>query len=337
MDNPKIALVLGGGAARGLAHIGVLEALEREGICPCFVVGSSMGGLIAALWASGEGSAGIRALARGFSFPSWFIPGGIVTWDRVFRSAVPPLSGLSFTDLPRKFAVVAVDLESGRRVVLRDGLILPAVRATCAVPGVLPPIEIAGRWLVDGGLVSLLPVDIAVIANPDVIVAVNVKARPDRAMPALGRTLATISWTAGRLFPNPATARLAFELAVRATEIALERQVALASAMVGPDVLVEVDVGTVGLRDFSRLDDAAGAGCRAMEAAIPALRRALSRRRDPLRDTSDQLRVFAFDPVCDMVVDPSRAPTVLDASGRPFHFCSEGCKAAFVRGRVGGG
>jgi NTE family protein len=167
MDGPKIALILGGGAARGLAHIGALEVLEREGIWPAFVGGSSMGGLIAALWAAGLDAAKMREVARGFRFPRWFVPGALVAWDRIFASAVPYLAQATFESLKTPLAVLAVDVESGRPVVLHQGTVLPAVRATCAIPAVLPPVALGGRQLVDGGLVNVLPVDLAAMVEPE--------------------------------------------------------------------------------------------------------------------------------------------------------------------------
>lgn len=327
MSGRRIAVVLGGGAARGLAHIGALDVLERERMEVGFVAGSSMGGLIAALSAQGLEAAEILELARGFRFPTWFIPGGLVTWDRVFRPVVPVLAGARFEALKQPLAVVAVDLESGRRVVLHEGEVLPAVRATCAVPAVFPPVEIAGRWLVDGGLVSVLPVDVAAMADAAVVVAVEVRSARARRLPWLARG----GWRLGRVVPNPITAKSSFEILVRATEIALERQNTLAAAMIGPEVLVRVDVGDIGLRDFHRLDDAVAAGRRAMEAALPAVRAALESR--PFRPAPRERGAVALhlDPICDMVIDPRRAVALTDAHGRTTYFCSTGCRAAFER------
>jgi NTE family protein len=327
MTPPRVALVLGGGAARGLAHIGALEVLEDEGIEPAVLVGSSMGGLIAALIATGLRAAEIRTLARGFRFPSWFIPGGLIEWERIFRPALPVLEQARFDSLKRWLAVVAVDLESGRRVILRDGDVLSAVRATCAVPAVLPPVEIGGRWLADGALVSVLPVDVASMADPEVVVAVDVGAPRARRLPMLART----GWGIGRMLPNPLTARSSFEILVRAAEIALERQSALAAAMVGPEVLVRVDVGDLGLRDFHRLEEAAAAGRRAMRAAVPMLREALAVRSSSRESPAGREIVLQLDPVCDMVVDRRRAVTTAELDGRTIYFCSSGCRDTFMR------
>jgi NTE family protein len=337
MNGPKIALILGGGAARGLAHIGALEVLEREGIRPAFVGGASMGGLVAALWAAGLDAGAIRGVARGFRFPRWFVPGGLVAWDRIFAPAVPFLEHATFESLQTPLAVLAVDVESGRPIVLHEGEVLPAVRATCAIPAVLPPVGLGGRMLVDGGLVNVLPVDIAAMAEPDVVVAVSVRARREREVPTLHRWLAGAGWGFGRLFPNPVTARLSFELLVRAAEIALERQATLAAAMVGPEVLVEPDVRDLGLRDFHRLDDAVDAGRRATEAALPALRRAIERASAARGERLANHRELTYDPICEMVVTPSSAVAVVELDGRKYYFCSHGCRDAFLREHANAG
>ncbi len=333
MDRPRIAVVLGGGAARGLAHVGALDVLEREGVEIDFLAGSSMGGLVGALYATGLQADQIQDVARGFRFPSWFVPGGLVEWDRIFPTARSALAQARFETLPHRLAVVATDVESGRPVVLHTGPVLPAVRATCAVPAVLPPERVEGRWLVDGGLVSILPVDLAFMADPDVVVAVSVHGRRERPMPVLSRVWAEAGWRIGRVFPNPLTARAAFELLVRSAEIALDRQYTLAAAMIGPEVLVEVDIGTIGLRDFHRLDEAVAAGRRAMEAALPALSRALERpaaARDPTAAHGEPIHL---DPVCSMVVTPRRAAASIEHDGRAYYFCSHACRDAFLRAR----
>lgn len=335
MDRPRVAVVLGAGAARGLAHVGALDVLEREGIAVDFLAGSSMGGLVGALYAAGLEPDRIQEVARGFRFPSWFVPGRLVEWDRIFPAAARALGQARFEELPRRLAVVATDLERGEPVVLRSGAVLPAVRATCAVPGVLPPERIENRWLIDGGVVSLLPVDLASLGDPDVVVAVSVRGRRERPMPVLSRAWAGVGWRIGRFLPNPLTARAAFELLVRSAEIALDRQYTLAGAMIGPEVLVEVDVGTIGLRDFDRLDEAVEAGRRAMAPAVPALRRALERPavdRAPSVSRGDPLQL---DPVCSMVVTPRRAAARVERDGRAYYFCSQACREAFLRN--GGG
>lgn len=324
----RIALVLGGGAARALAHIGVLEVLEAHGLRPACVAGTSMGGLVGALHAAGLPASEIQRIAAGFRFPGWFIPGGLIAWERVFGPAARILRPLTFERLTCPLALVAVDIDTGRQVVLRSGRLLEAVKATCAVPAVLPPVEIEGRLLVDGALVNVLPADVAQAWGPDVIVAVNVSASRSRSRPSLRR--GTLRWAASlaRLAPNPFSARLSFELLVRSAEIALDRQSTLAAAMASPDLLVDVDVGPMGLREFDRLDDAVGAGRCAMRQALPALRRILE---TPTRPSLMARAVtLQFDPICDMVVNPTRARAAFAHLGKTFYFCSTNCRDAFA-------
>lgn len=328
MSTPRIALVLGGGGARALAHIGVLEVLEQEGLVPAFFVGTSMGGVVAALAAAGRSAGEIRQLARSFRFPRWFVPGGLASWDRVFVSAGRALAGVTFEELQHPLAVVAVDLEEGRQVVHHRGPLLPALRATCAVPGVLPPVEIDGRWCVDGALVNALPVDVASMAEPDLVVAVRAGGHGRRAMPSLHRPWSAVFTRAGRLVPNPISAKAGFEVLVRAAEIALDRQGTLAAAMVEPNVILEADVGDIGLRDFHRLEEAIAAGRLAAQAALPGLRMAL--RDVAVRPGTAGRLELHVDPVCDMVVSPGRAAACLHGS-QTHYFCSLTCRDTFLR------
>ncbi len=326
---PRLALALGGGAARGLAHIGVLEVLEREGIKVNFIVGSSMCGLIGALSAKGLRAQEIEEVARSFYFPRWFLPGGLVRFEALFKSAVPLLAG-TFEDLVTPLAVTAVDLEAGSQVVLHTGRVLPAIRATCTVPGVLPPLRLGGRWLLDGGLVNILPVDVAWMAEPDVVVAVKVGALRTRRIPELNWRLTALLSRLGGMIPNPATAKVSFEVLVRAAEIILDRQTALAVAMTGPELLIEPDLGDITLRDFHRLDEALAAGRRAAEAALPSLHKLLQAP-PPVAPTGRRALELRFDPVCAMVISPARARATAVHGETTYYFCSPNCRDSFER------
>jgi len=325
----SLALVLGGGAARGLAHIGVLEVLEKEGIDVDCIAGSSMGGLIGALSASGLRASEIADVARGFRFPRWFLPGGILKWDSLFGAAMETLPR-TFEELKKALLISAVDLEQGSQVVLFSGDLGPAVRATCAVPGVLPAVELNGRWLVDGAVLNVLPVDVAWMAEPDVIVAVKTGALRSRNIPQLRWPVTGLLARLGGMMPNPATAKVSFEVLVRAAEIILERQVALAAAMTGAEILIEPELGDLGMRDFGRLDEALAAGRRAAEASLPAIVQALISppERTDLRQRKIELR---FDPVCAMVISPSRARGRTTVDGTTYYFCSPNCRDCFER------
>lgn len=331
----SVALALGGGGARGLAHLGVLEVLEGEGIRPTFLAGSSIGGLVAALSARGTPAAEIIAIARGFRFPRRFMPGRMLGWHEIFPTAVPLLECLAFEDLEIPLAISAVDLQQGREVVLHCGPLLPAVRATCAVPGILSPERINGRYLVDGAVTNVLPVDLAWSWGPDIVIAVNILASPRQAV-RLDSGYAQTAMKFGRICPNPITAHLAFEIVMRAVEVALDRQRALAIAMTGPEVLIDVDVGDVSLRDFHRLDEVVEVGRRATRAALPQLRAALA---EPSCATPESAGRFTLhiDPVCRMAISPRRARARTECGGITYYFCSANCHDSFERhgGRYG--
>ena len=324
---PRVGLVLGGGGARGLAHIGVLDVLEREGIRPDCITGSSMGGLIGALSAAGLRAKEIQDAARFFHFPKWFHFGRTVKWESIFPSAAQALDGVTFRGLETTLLIVAVDLEAGRQVILDSGPVLPAVRATCAVPGVLPSVKLEGHWLADGGILNVLPVDVAWTADPDVVIAVNVGGLKTRSMPQLDWKATSVLSRLGSFLPNPATAKVSFEVLARAAEIALEHQTALATAMTGPEVLVEPKPEGVGLRDFHRLDETVEAGRRAAEEALSALLRALDAPTRRPRST----RTVHLDPVCGMVLSPGRARALIPRSGETYYFCSLNCRDCFER------
>jgi NTE family protein len=321
--------VLGGGGARGLAHIGVIEVLARAGIPIHFIAGSSIGGLIGALRASGLKAEEMVAVARRFRFPRWFLPGGLLEWDSLFPSA-PAHLAKAFEDLSPPLAIAALDLEEGTQVVLHQGPVLPAVRATCAVPGILPPVRLGGRWLVDGGVVNGLPIDVAWIANPDIVIAVRVGAPRQRRIPQLPWRLTSLVSRLGRFVPNPVTAKVSFEILTRTAEVVLERQTALIAAMADPEILIEPELGDLGLRDFQRLDEAVAAGRRAAAAALPGIEYLLASPsyRRAGRDRSVSLH---FDPVCGMVVNPARARASGTHDGTTFFFCSPNCLDCFVR------
>lgn len=325
----SVALALGGGGARGLAHLGVLAVLEDEGMRAKFLAGTSIGGLVAALSARGTPAADIIAIARGFRFPRRFFPGRMFGWHEIFPTAVPLLDGLAFENLEIPLAISAVDLQQGREVVLHCGPLLPAVRATCAVPGILSPERINGRYLVDGAVTNVLPVDLAWSWGPDIVIAVNILSSPRQAV-RLDSGYAQTAIKIGRIFPNPMTAHLAFEIVMRAVEVALDRQRALAIAMTGPEVLIDVDVGDVSLRDFHRLDEVVEVGRRATRAALPQLRAALAESPCAALESAGRFTLH-IDPVCRMAVSPRRARARIERGGSTYYFCSANCCDSFAR------
>jgi predicted acylesterase/phospholipase RssA/YHS domain-containing protein len=253
----------------------------------------------------------------------------LLGWEQVFPGTATALPA-SFEELRTPVALTAVDIESGSQVVLHHGRLLPAVRATCALPGVFPPERIAGRWLVDGAVANVLPVDVAWLADPDIVMAVRVSGPRARRLPALEWRLTRVLATVGRLLPNPATAMLSLEVLTRAAEITLERQTALCAAMTDPEILIEPELGDMGLRDFRSVDLAVAAGRRAAESALPALQRMLT---TPPRRSAEARELFSrnVDPVCAMAIHPMRARATAIHDGRLYFFCSVNCRDRFRR------
>ncbi|HEY47895.1 MAG: hypothetical protein AMJ88_04805 [Anaerolineae bacterium SM23_ 63] len=182
-NHPVVGLALSGGGARGLAHIGVLKVLEREGIPVDCLAGSSMGGIIAAAYAAGVTVAELEKEALRMAKLRELVKlvdplpprRGLLAGKRLrtFLSRfVDP--DLTFRDLHLPLALTAVDLLSGEEIRLDQGPVIDALLATCAFPGVLPPVASNGHWLVDGGLLNNLPVDVVRNLGAEIVIASNV-------------------------------------------------------------------------------------------------------------------------------------------------------------------
>ena len=187
MGNLLVGLVLGAGGARGLAHIGVIRILEREGITVDMVAGSSMGALVAAAWASGRTADELEEIAmqvkgmRGFlSLLNPMFPGaGIVRGFSVYRFLRTILNGLTFEDTMIPVKIVACDLHTMEEVVFERGKLIDAIRASISIPGIFRPMKYKGRTLIDGGLASPVPVDLMARSGVSKIIAVNTFPNPE--------------------------------------------------------------------------------------------------------------------------------------------------------------
>ncbi|TMH97461.1 MAG: patatin-like phospholipase family protein [Betaproteobacteria bacterium] len=182
---PKIALALGGGAARGFAHVGVIKALEAQGIVPDIIVGTSAGSVVAALYAGGANGFELQKLALSMedgSVSDWVLPDrGFIRGEALQNFVNKALVNRPMNALPRKLAVVATDLQTGEMTVLRSGDVGLAVRASSSVPGVFQPVRIGGREFVDGGLVSPVPAKVARDMGADLVIAVDISSKPKNA------------------------------------------------------------------------------------------------------------------------------------------------------------
>ena len=256
---PWIALVLGGGAARGFAHVGVIRVLEREKIPFSLVVGTSVGSLIGALYASGRGGAALERTALQLEEKDIFDFGvvtavagmGLARGDRLERWVQGHVRPRRIEQLKIPFAAVATDLNWGYEVVLDRGPVARAVRASSAIPGVFQPVACQGRMLVDGGVVNNIPISVARAKGADLVVAVDIS-------PAVGNTRIT-----NLVGVTLQAANIMFSLNVERSKR-------------DADVLITPAVGDVGMLDFSQKRRCVRAGAEAARRAIPAIRQAIA-------------------------------------------------------------
>ena len=183
---PVIGLVLGAGAARGFAHIGVIKALEAQGIRPDIVVGSSAGSVIAALFASGASGNDLNRLALNLdeaTIADWGLPfagrfGGLIKGEALQTMVNREVQNKSIEQMHIPLGIVATDLQSGKGVLFRSGNTGLAVRASCSIPGIFQPAIISGKEYVDGGLVAPVPVSYARQMGATLVIAVNISSEP---------------------------------------------------------------------------------------------------------------------------------------------------------------
>ena len=180
---PRIGLALGGGAARGFAHIGVIQVLEEAGIRPDLVVGTSAGSLVAALYAAGRSGPELARTALAMdesAITDWSFPGrGMIRGDALARYVREMTGGRTIEQLPLPLGIVATDLDSGAAMLFQRGDVGQAVRASSAVPAVFQPVKIGNREYVDGGLVSPVPVRFARQMGAELVIAVDISSPPD--------------------------------------------------------------------------------------------------------------------------------------------------------------
>ena len=249
----KIGLALGGGAARGFAHVGVIAVLEEAGLKPQIVVGTSAGSLVAAIYASGKTSAQLQQTALGMeevAITDWMLPifgKGMFRGEALGRYVNQLVGGRLIENMAIPLGIVATDLNSGQAVLFQRGDTGTAVRASSAVPAVFVPVKISGHEYVDGGLVSPVPVRFARQMGADIVIAVDISSPPEG---------------------NPAGDTLQILLQTFAIMGKSINQYELKEA----DVVVRPSLGGLRSADFSARKQAIDSGRAAMLAALPALK-----------------------------------------------------------------
>jgi len=182
---PRIGLALGGGAARGFAHVGVIQILEEAGIRPTLVTGTSAGSLVAAIYASGKNGKQLQHVAETMeevTIADWTLPlfnSGMFRGDALAKYVNGQVGARLIQDMPLPLGIVATDLNSGQSMLFQRGDTGTAVRASSAVPAVFQPVKISGRDYVDGGLVSPVPVRAARKMGAELVIAVDISSPPD--------------------------------------------------------------------------------------------------------------------------------------------------------------
>jgi NTE family protein len=182
VEPPKIALVLGGGAAKGFAHIGAIKALDAHGIRADLVVGTSAGSVVGALYAAGYNGFDLQRIALSMdeaTVRDWVLPNrGFIRGQSLQKFVNDAVQNRPIEKLDRALAIVATDLQSGETVVFRQGDTGLAVRASSSVPGIFQPVKVGDREYVDGGLVSPVPVQVARDLGADIVIAVDISDKP---------------------------------------------------------------------------------------------------------------------------------------------------------------
>ena len=273
MKKQKVGLALGGGAARGIAHIGVLEILERESIRIDMIAGTSAGAAIGALLAQGKSAAEIDKLARGFDWKQRLqavdlaLPiNGFIAGRKIKQLLKSIIGDVDFRQLNIPFACIATDINNGQEVVMNQGSVLEAVRASISIPVIFSVVEYNGRHLVDGGLVNPVPVSVLKAMGADFIIAVNVMPRLDNKTGFAHPESTTEQSVAGKS-PN------LFNIILKVFSIT-NSQVVEAS-LNGADIIIEPCLGDIGLGDFSHTEECILQGGLAAIDALPEIKKHL--------------------------------------------------------------
>ncbi|MGL4974656.1 MAG: patatin-like phospholipase family protein [Bosea sp. (in: a-proteobacteria)] len=294
---PKVGLALGGGAARGWAHLGVLQALEEAGFKPDIIAGTSIGAVVGGCYVAdkmGELEEFARSLTkrRVVGLMDFHIGGsGLISGGRLKRLLELHLASTRIESLRSKFAAIATELGTGHEIWLTHGPVVEALRASYALPGVFDPVKLGGRWLMDGALVNPVPVTAARAMGADVVICVNLNgdtggrgtiiqshaADPDHEVVPEVELQPTQGWfgsvrgaaqrvrsMVGRTPDQPGLAGVMID-AFNITQDRISR-----SRLAGdpPDVMVSPKLGRVGLFDFHRAEETIALGRAATERAL---------------------------------------------------------------------
>jgi NTE family protein len=303
-ERPSIGLVLGGGAARGFAHIGVIRTLLAKGLVPEVIAGTSIGAVVGGCYAAGHLDK-LEAWARNLTPRSLLTyldvnlsGSGLIWGDRLAKRLASEIGDITIDDLPFRFAAIATEIGTGHEIWLTRGRLVDAMRASYALPGIFAPVHIGGRWLVDGTLVNPVPVAAARAIGARLVLAVNLNAdmfgrgttiashgpnaEDDRVFDAMQRNRRGLSGLFGaeqilkrQFFGRPGRPGISTVM-IEAFNVMQDRIARSRLAGDPPDVLVNPRLGTIGLFDFHRAEETIALGAEATERALEPLAEALA-------------------------------------------------------------
>ncbi len=258
MSGLRIGIALGGGAARGWSHMGVLEALDKLGIKPTVVCGTSIGALVGGAYLSGNITTlnrWARSLTR-FGMVKYLDirrGRGLIGGNRLFAAMEEHLGGIEIEAMDGTYAAVATDMQTGQEVWLRSGPLSTAIKASFSIPGFFEPVQVEGRWLIDGALVNPVPVSVCRALGADFVIAVrfdvNGPISHDLHSQAAANGADVSHVLKSQIRRPPTTAMGSMLAAVNLVQDRMTRSRLVADP---PDVSINVKVGHIGLMDFNR-------------------------------------------------------------------------------------
>jgi NTE family protein len=275
----KITLALGGGGVRGMAHIGVLRALENHGLKVQAIAGTSAGGLVGAVYAAGFSTEKIEAAFNEVNYSQIFHrkrgeQPSILGMSGITKKLSELLADRTFDELEIPFAATAVNLYTGKEIILRKGKVIDAVKATIAIPGVFPNQELGGRVLVDGGVLDPVPVQVARWMRPDLpVVAVVLHRLPenyeeeDISLPIDLPGPISIVEQLSQLRPVQA-----FKIFTRSMEVTSKHLTELSMKLYKPEVIITPRVGNIGILQEINTEEMIQAGIEATEETMKEIK-----------------------------------------------------------------
>jgi NTE family protein len=302
MARGKIGIALGGGAARGWAHIGVLRALLQAGIQPDIIAGTSIGAVVGGCWAAGrldelEGFARDLTRRKVFGFLDFNLTGSaLISGQKLVRRLDRHIGGLDIEALGTRFVAVATELGSGHETWLSSGSLIDAMQASYAIPGIFKPVRVGRRWLFDGALVNPVPVSVCRALGARYVIAVNLnsdllgrdavvidsgldeKAEPDEPVPAeMGG--AARSLLRRQILGDGGNAPGISAVMVDAFNIVQDRIARSRLAGDPPDAMISPRLAGLGMLDFHCADDLIHRGMVAALRGVDDIRREIAARR----------------------------------------------------------